>query len=218
MTTNTQSKTSKQSQLQVLAEKAAQCRDCALHTGRTTSVFSDGNPDAPLMLIGEGPGQKEDESGTPFVGRSGKLLTQLLWESGKIDRQKDIYICNIVKCRPPDNRAPLPDEMDACFSFLEEQINIIRPRYILLTGATAMKGILKVKTGITKVRGQWFNTPYHGAKAMPILHPAYLLRYGSEEEGKPKWLMRQDLKEVRRVLDALDLKTALNQQRAEEKP
>ena len=185
-----------------VAQQAAACQQCALHTGRTLSVFSDGNPDSPVMLIGEGPGQNEDETGVPFVGRAGQLLTQIL-ESVNIDRKKDIYICNIVKCRPPNNRAPVPEEMDACFPFLQQQIDIIRPKYILLAGATAMKGILGIKNGITKVRGQWFDTPYHGAKAMPIFHPSYLLRYPSKEKGSPKWFMWQDIKEVRRVLDEL---------------
>ncbi len=194
---------SKQDCLDVIAQQAAQCSQCDLHTGRTQSVFSDGNPEAPLMLIGEGPGQHEDESGIPFVGRAGQLLTQIL-ASVDIDRKTDIYICNIVKCRPPQNRAPVPEEMARCFSFLEEQIRIVQPKYILLAGATAMKGVLGIKTGITKVRGQWFDTPYGNAKAMPIFHPSYLLRYGSKEKFTPKWFMWQDMKEVRQVLDELN--------------
>ena len=184
-----------------IAADAAACTRCPLHTDRTNSVFSDGNPKAPLMLIGEGPGQNEDETGIPFVGRAGQLLTQIL-ASVEIDRKKDIYICNIVKCRPPNNRAPVPEEMEACFSYLEAQIAMVQPKLILLCGATAMKGVLGIKTGITKMRGQWLDTPY-GAKAMPIFHPSYLLRYQSKAEGSPKWHMWQDMKEVRRALDAL---------------
>lgn len=185
------------------ARHAAACTRCVLHTGRTRSVFSDGNPKAPLMLIGEGPGQNEDETGVPFVGKAGQLLTQIL-ASVNIDRQKDIYICNTVKCRPPQNRAPLPEEMACCSPYLKAQIDIIRPRIILLAGATAMKSVLpEIKLGITKVRGQWFDSPFHGAKVMPIFHPSYLLRNQSKAEGSPKWLMWQDIKEIRRALDAL---------------
>jgi len=144
--------------LVAVAKEAAFCTKCALHTGRTKSVFADGNPLAPLMIIGEGPGQNEDETGIPFVGKAGQLLTQIL-ESVGFNRAEDVYICNIVKCRPPQNRAPEPDEMEACFPYLAEQIAIIRPRLVLLAGATAVKGILKTKVGITKIRGQWFEAP-----------------------------------------------------------
>lgn len=188
--------------LEEAQREAAACTRCALHQGRTHSVFFDGNPQASLMLIGEGPGQNEDETGVPFVGRAGQLLTQIL-ESVQINRAQDIYICNIVKCRPPQNRAPLPEEMAACFPYLKAQIEWVRPKLILLAGTTAMKGILGIGSGITKVRGQWFDTPYHGAKAMPIFHPSYLLRNASREKGSPKWLMWQDMQEVRRALDAL---------------
>jgi DNA polymerase len=164
-------------------------------------VFSDGNPQAPIMLIGEGPGQQEDETGVPFVGRAGKLLTQILASVG-IDREKDIYICNTVKCRPPENRKPLPEEMSACYPYLEGQIYWVQPKLILLCGGTAVEDVLKIKTGITKLRGQWFDTPY-GVKAMPIFHPSYLLRNPSKERGSPKWLMWQDIQEVKRQLDAL---------------
>lgn len=188
--------------LEDAARDAAVCTKCVLHCTRTHSVFSDGNPKAPLMLIGEGPGQNEDATGVPFVGKAGQLLTQILASVG-IDRKNDIYICNTVKCRPPDNRKPLPEEMQACFPYLKAQIDLIKPKIILLAGATAMEDILGIKSGITKVRGQWFDTPYNGAKAMPIFHPSYLLRNQSKEKGSPKWLMWQDIQEVRRALDAL---------------
>jgi uracil-DNA glycosylase len=190
------------SSLRMCADEAAQCTRCPLHQGRTQSVFADGPSSAKLMLIGEGPGQNEDETGVPFVGRAGQLLTQIL-TSVNIQRDKDIYICNVVKCRPPQNRAPLPEEMAACFPYLEEQIRLVRPRLILLAGATAMKAVLNIKEGITKVRGQWFETAFDGAKAMPIFHPSYLLRNQSIAVGSPKWLMWQDIQEVRRQLDAL---------------
>jgi uracil-DNA glycosylase len=187
-----------------LALEASTCQQCALGCTRTKSVFSDGNPHSPLMLIGEGPGQNEDETGVPFVGKAGQLLTQIL-ASVQIERPKDIYICNVVKCRPPQNRAPLPEEMAACFGYLKSQIDAVQPKFILLAGATALKVMLpENKLGITKVRGQWFETPYHGAKAMPIFHPSYLLRNQSKEVGSPKWLMWQDMKAVRSALDSLE--------------
>ncbi len=193
--------------LSAVAEKASQCTACDLHCGRTRSVFSDGNPDSPLMIIGEGPGQNEDETGVPFVGRAGKLLTQIL-ESVNLNRETDLYICNVVKCRPPNNRAPEQVERDACFSFLQAQMDAIRPKLILLAGATAMKTFLPIKQGITKVSGQWFDEPHKGiqtydAKLMPILHPSYLLRNHSLEEGSPRWHMGQDMIEVRRAYDAI---------------
>jgi DNA polymerase len=188
--------------LEAVRQTAAGCTRCTLHCGRTRSVFSDGNPRAPLMLVGEGPGQNEDETGIPFVGRAGQLLTKIL-EAIQIDRQKDIYICNVVKCRPPENRKPTPEEMRACFPFLQAQIDFIRPKIILLAGATALEGVLGIKSPITKIRGQWLETPYHGAKAMAIFHPSYLLRNPSKEPGTPKWQTWQDVQEVRHALDAL---------------
>jgi uracil-DNA glycosylase len=189
--------------LEELAREASTCTRCVLSRTRTQAVFSDGNPQAPIMLIGEGPGQQEDETGVPFVGRAGQLLTQILASVG-IDRKRDIYICNTVKCRPPQNRKPEPEEMSACFPYLEGQLHWVKPKVILLAGATAVQDILKTKVGITRIRGQWFDTPF-GAKAMPIFHPSYLLRNPSKEKGSPKWLMWQDMKEVRRVLEEMGI-------------
>lgn len=189
--------------LKELACEAATCNRCALSRTRTQAVFSDGNPKASVMLIGEGPGQQEDETGVPFVGRAGQLLTQILSSVG-IDRKQDIYICNTVKCRPPQNRKPEPEEMSACFPYLEGQIYWVKPKLILLAGATAVQDVLKTKQGITRIRGQWFDTPF-GAKAMPIFHPSYLLRNPSKEKGTPKWLMWQDIKEVRRVMEEMGI-------------
>lgn len=194
-------------QLEAVRAEAATCTKCRLCEGRTNSVFKDGNPNANLMLIGEGPGQNEDETGIPFVGRAGQLLTQIL-DSVNISRQNDIYICNIVKCRPPQNRKPQPDEMATCWPYLEAQIQAIQPDIILLCGATAVEGVLKIKTGITKIRGQWFETPYHAkdgsiTRAMPIFHPSYLLRNQSKAEGSPKWHTWQDMKNLRTALDTL---------------
>jgi uracil-DNA glycosylase len=189
--------------LEELAMVAATCQACRLGPTRIKSVFSDGSPKAPLMLIGEGPGQQEDETGIPFVGKAGQLLTQIL-ASVNIERQKDIYICNTVKCRPPGNRKPEADEMAACSGYLAGQIHWVKPKLILLAGATAVQAILQTKVGITKLRGQWYDTPY-GIPAMPIFHPSYLLRNQSKEKGSPKWLMWQDIQEVRRQLDTLQV-------------
>lgn len=189
--------------LEELARMASTCTRCVLGNTRTQAVFSDGNPEAAVMLIGEGPGQNEDETGIPFVGRAGQLLTQILASVG-IDRKRDIYICNVVKCRPPQNRKPEPEEMAACFPYLEGQIQAIKPKIILLAGATAVQDILKTKQGITKIRGQWFETPF-GAKAMPIFHPSYLLRNPSKQPGSPKALMWEDMKTVKRELDQLGI-------------
>ncbi|MDX2084886.1 MAG: uracil-DNA glycosylase [Candidatus Melainabacteria bacterium] len=186
--------------LEAVREAVCQCTQCPLHSTRTQTVFSDGNPAAPLMLIGEGPGQQEDETGIPFVGRAGQLLTQIL-QSVQISRQQDIYICNIVKCRPPNNRVPAPAEMAACANYLYAQIALIQPRLILLAGATAVRGILKNDAPISRIRGQWLETPFNGAKAMPIFHPSYLLRNPSKEPNSPKWLMWQDIQAVRKALD-----------------
>jgi DNA polymerase len=163
-------------------------------------VVSRGNPQAPLLIIGEGPGQQEDEQGKPFVGKSGQLLDRIL-ASVELDPARDVYICNIVKCRPPGNRVPTPTEVAACKGYLLEQIRLVNPQIILLTGATAVKGILGLKEGITKIRGQWF--AWENRLCMPIFHPAYLLRNQSREKGGPKWLMWQDIQAVKTKLQEL---------------
>jgi DNA polymerase len=164
-------------------------------------VFSDGNPEAKLMIIGEGPGHNEDIQGLPFVGRAGQLLDKIL-ASVNIDRQTQTYICNIVKCRPPENRVPTKEEAQTCRPYLEAQIDFIKPKIILLAGSTAVQGILQTKEPISRIRGKWF--PFRNeAKIMPIFHPAYLLRNDTKEVGSPKWLMWQDIKEVKKSLDEL---------------
>lgn len=183
-------------------EGAMVCQKCNLHKTRTNVVTGKGNPNAKLMLIGEGPGQQEDETGIPFVGKAGQLLDKIL-ESVNIDKEKDIYICNIVKCRPPQNRVPTPEEMECCWDYLAAQIKYIAPKIILLSGSTAVKGILKAKEGITKIRGNWYDNIY-GSMAMPIFHPSYLLRNQSKAVGSPKWLMWQDIKEIKNQLDLLN--------------
>lgn len=188
--------------LEEAAAAAAVCQACRLCQTRQNVVFADGNANAKLMIIGEGPGQREDELGLPFVGRAGQLLDKIL-SSVNIDRKKDTYICNMVKCRPPGNRVPGKDEMEACRSFLEAQIEFVKPKLIVLAGSTAVQGVLQVKDPISRIRGKWFDIK-NGAKVMPVFHPSFLLRNESREVGSPKWLMWQDIKEIRRALDALD--------------
>ena len=190
-----------------LQKDADNCQDCELYEDRNNVVFYSGNTNANLMLVGEGPGQQEDEEGIPFVGRSGKLLTKIL-ESVEINRD-DIYIANTVKCRPPNNRTPLPNEMDVCSDYLIRQIQIVQPKIICLLGAAAMKSILGPTESITKIRGKWITTSVdymdEDLYIMPIFHPSYLLRNSSKEKGAPKWLTWQDLKEVKAALSFYDI-------------
>ena len=191
--------------LATLAEACDGCRRCSLGATRLNVVVSRGNPRARLMVIGEGPGAQEDEQGQPFVGRSGQLLDRML-ESVGIDSNRDAYVCNIVKCRPPENRKPTALEMAACRPWLEQQIALVDPAVILLAGATAVEGMLGIKGGITKLRGQWRRGEggsLEGRWLMPILHPSYLLRNASKERGSPKWLTWQDLQDVQRRLAQL---------------
>ena len=178
------------------------CDKCELGKTRTNIVFSAGIPNHKLMLIGEAPGYYEDMQGEPFVGKAGQLLDRIFASVG-LSRQKDVYICNTLKCRPPNNRDPLPEEKEACRPFLDAQIEILKPRIILLCGKVALSSMLNTTTGITKLRGKWFDGPFD-SKMMPIFHPSYLLRKDSHEQGSPKWLMWQDIKEVKCAYDALD--------------
>lgn len=187
--------------LEDVKRDALACMRCGLCQTRKNVVFFDGNPNAKLMIIGEGPGQREDETGVPFVGRAGQLLDKIL-ASVDIDRKKDTYICNIVKCRPPQNRVPTKEEAAQCREFLDAQIEFVKPKLILLAGSTAVQAVLEVKDPISRLRGKWFDFK-NGAKVMPVFHPSFLLRNDSREVGSPKWLMWQDIKAVRRALDAL---------------
>ncbi len=175
------------------------CYNCPLGKTRTNLVFSAGNPHAKLLLIGEAPGHTEDMRGIPFVGRAGQLLDKILL-SQNITREKNIYICNTVKCRPPENRVPTPEEKAVCRVYLDAQISIIKPKIILLCGATAVKSMLNTNDGISKIRGQWFEGPF-GSKMMPIFHPSYLLRNQSNEKGSPRWLMWKDIELIKSELD-----------------
>ena len=177
------------------------CDNCPLSKTRTNIVFSGGVPNSKLMLIGEAPGYYEDQQGEPFVGKAGQLLDRIFASVG-LSRQKDIYICNTLKCRPPNNRDPLPEEKEACRAFLDAQIEILKPRIILLCGKVALNSMLNTNVGISRVRGQWFDGPF-GSKMMPIFHPSYLLRNESHEKGSPKWLMWQDIKAVKYAYDEL---------------
>jgi len=194
-------------ELKDIYNNCLQCRKCKLHQTRNNIVFSDGVPNPKLMLIGEAPGFYEDKVGKPFVGKAGQLLDKI-FESVKLTREKNVYICNTVKCRPPENRDPEPDEKEACWNFLKSQIDIIRPKIILLCGNVAVQSILGNVGGITKIRGKWFEGGeiVHGAKLMPIFHPSYLLRNDSRMKGSPKWLMWQDIQEIKREFDKLDIK------------
>ena len=168
------------------------CQRCKLCSGRTHIVFGIGNPHAKLMFVGEGPGRDEDLKGEPFVGRAGQLLTDIITKGMGLKRE-DVYICNVVKCRPPENRNPEPDEVAACEPFLKKQIDIIRPEIIVGLGKFAVQTLLNSKVPISKLRGIWAS--YHGIKLMPTFHPAYLLRNPADKK-----LVWEDIKQVIKVM------------------
>ncbi|WP_438024807.1 uracil-DNA glycosylase family protein [Sorangium sp. So ce233] len=178
--------------LALLAEEVRTCQKCPLHEGRTHTVFSRGNPLSDVVFVGEGPGAEEDLQGEPFVGPAGQLLDKMIAAMGY--HRDDVYICNIVKCRPPKNRKPEPAEMAACSPYLTSQLALIKPKVIVALGATAVQGLIGTSEGITKLRGTW--KLYKGSiPIMPTFHPAYLLRQpGAKREV---W---SDLKEVMRHL------------------
>jgi DNA polymerase len=178
--------------LDALRDAIGDCQRCKLAPGRTNLVFGVGNPNARLVFVGEGPGRDEDLQGEPFVGRAGQLLTEIITKGMGL-RREDVYICNVVKCRPPDNRNPEPDEVEACEPFLGRQLELIGPEVIVALGKFAVQTLLRSKTPITKLRGQWFD--YHGIKLMPTFHPAYLLRNPGD-----KRLVWQDIQQVMQVL------------------
>ncbi|MEE8638490.1 MAG: uracil-DNA glycosylase [Candidatus Margulisiibacteriota bacterium] len=184
-------------EVKAIAEK---CEKCSLSKGRNKVVFGNGPVPCDLMLIGEAPGAEEDAQGLPFIGRAGQLLTKIL-ESVGIKRPDDIYITNTVKCRPPNNRAPLPKEQSACAPYLEVQIKRVKPKVILLAGAPAVQAILKRDEPMSKLRGQWMKLPGTNISVMPIFHPAYLLRNPQKTKGSPKWHTWQDMQEVKHALE-----------------
>ncbi len=183
---------------QNLEKNCLSCVRCSLSTTRTNVVFGRGNPKAKLFIIGEGPGQQEDEQGVAFVGRAGKMLDSVFSSVG-IDTNKDCYISNIVKCRPPNNRKPLANEVSECIPWLTQQIKLIKPKVIVLAGSTAVQSYLDIDEPISKLRGTWIIK--ENIKFMPIFHPSYLLRNPSKEKGKPKWLTWEDLKKVKKEVD-----------------
>jgi uracil-DNA glycosylase len=160
------------------------CQRCRLCEQRTQIVFGDGNPNAELMFVGEGPGAEEDRTGLPFVGRAGELLTAMI-EKGLGIPRRDVYICNIVKCRPPGNRTPLADEARICGEFLDGQIAAVRPKVIVALGKPAASLLLGREVAITRVRGTWQS--YKGIPLMPTFHPAFVLRQYTEENRRAVW-------------------------------
>lgn len=180
----------------ILAEVAS-CTKCGLHEGRTNTVFARGNPEAELCFIGEAPGADEDAQGVPFVGRAGQLLDKMIKAMG-LDPEKDVYVCNIIKCRPPNNRRPEPDEVATCIPYLHEQIAQVDPKVIVALGNTAVAALLGTKIGITRVRGTW--KLYRGKiPVMPTYHPSYLLR-PSPQQSEAKRQAWEDLQAVMKEL------------------
>ncbi len=181
--------------LQKVRADLGDCRRCVLCKERTNLVFGVGDPAAELVIVGEGPGYHEDQQGEPFVGPAGEMLDKMLANVLGLQRS-EVYILNVVKCRPPKNRTPLPDEIAACRPFLERQIEAIRPKVILLLGGTAFQAVCDTSEGITSGRGRWCEV--HGIPTLPTFHPAYLLR-----EPGDKRLALADLKSLRERYDAL---------------
>ena len=181
-------------------EDLGECTRCKLYKHRHTIVFGDGNPKAELVFVGEGPGADEDAQGLPFVGRAGKLLTQMIEAMGL--ERKDVYICNVVKCRPPENRTPEDDEVSTCSPFLLRQLAVIAPKVIVCLGAVAAKTLLRTNRGISQFRGQWLD--YRGSKLMATYHPAYLLR-----NPNAKGEVWKDLQKVMVVLGLQEEKASL---------
>ncbi len=184
--------------LEEAAREASTCTKCRLSGGRTQVVYGVGNPQADLMFIGEGPGFHEDQQGEPFVGPAGQLLTRLLGEIGLA--REEVRITNVVLCRPPGNRDPLPDEVESCTPWLVEQISIVQPRLIVTLGNFATKFVLNSSQGITRLRGQTF--PWHGRTVIPTFHPAAILRSG--ENSRQMEQLREDFSLIRRTLEDLE--------------
>jgi uracil-DNA glycosylase family 4 len=184
----------KEEGLEKVCRQMGNCQLCPLGKTRKNLVFGDGNPRAQIVFVGEAPGADEDEQGLPFVGRAGQLLTDIIVKGLKLQR-KDVYICNILKCRPPNNRNPLPDEISKCEPFLKKQLQIISPKIICALGTFAAKTLLKTDIPISALRGRFHS--YEGIKLMPTYHPAYLLRNPSAK--KPVW------DDVQMIMKEIDL-------------
>ena len=178
------------------------CTLCQLSRGRTNTVFGEGNPDADVVFIGEGPGAEEDKQGRPFVGRAGELLDKMIAAMGLA--REDVYICNVIKCRAPGNRAPAADEVHACWDYLVRQLRIIAPKVIVTLGNPATHAVLNTKVGITRMRGQWQSLPMldaelAGVKIMPTFHPAFVLRSYTQDNRQKVW------SDLQKVMEELDL-------------
>lgn len=178
-----------------ISEELGDCHRCRLHRGRSKIVFGSGNEQSRLVFVGEGPGAEEDAQGLPFVGRAGQLLTQMIENTAAKEgiplKRADVYICNVVKCRPPDNRKPEPDEMEICGEFLFRQLSLIRPKAICALGGTAAQALTGSKEGVTRMRGKWYK--WHDIPLMVTYHPSYLLRAYNAAAKREAW---EDLKKV----------------------
>ena len=180
-----------------LKKRVTECCSCELGKGRKNVVFGQGEVKTPLVFVGEGPGADEDEQGLAFVGKAGQLLTKIL-SAGGITRDK-VFITNVVKCRPPGNRAPTPEEMMRCGDHLEAQLLLLKPRILVCLGATSAKWILRTTESISSLRGRWFE--WRGIEVFPMFHPSYLLRDESRRKGSPKDLTWQDVQTLKERLD-----------------
>ncbi len=174
------------------------CTKCPLNKNRTNVVFGEGNPQAEVMFVGEGPGEVEDQTGRPFVGPAGQKLTEVLASVGI--KRDEVYITNVVKCRPPQNRVPTKKEMEACYPYLEAQIALIKPSLLVTLGNTPTQWLVPSAGGITKVRGTFLNWR-GGIKVFPMFHPSYLLRNPSRAKGSPKYLTWLDIQQVKKWMD-----------------
>ncbi len=182
-----------------IEEQVKVCTGCVLHKERTYAVFGEGNRSARLVFVGEGPGYDEDQSGRPFVGKAGQLLNKIIKAMGW--PREDVFICNVIKCRPPNNRTPLPDEIDSCQPFLTEQLDLIRPQAIVALGAPAARTLTGTKEGITAMRGRWrmYRSGELEIRVMPTFHPAYVLREYTERTRRAVW---DDMKQVKMFLES----------------
>jgi DNA polymerase len=183
-----------------VAEKIQKCQKCPLYSTRNNAVPGEGNYKSPVIFVGEAPGEVEDLHGKPFIGKAGQLFTKILL-SVKIERE-EVFITNIIKCRPPGNRNPNKSEAETCFPYLESQIALINPKIIVTLGNIPTKYLLNSQNGISKVRGQWFDW-LGGIKIFPMFHPSYLLRHEETTPGSPKELTWQDIRELKRMLEQI---------------
>jgi DNA polymerase len=184
--------------LESLRSEIGACTRCKLHTGRTHLVFGEGNPGARLVFVGEGPGREEDLAGRPFVGEAGRLLTNII-QKGMGLKRREVYICNVVKCRPPRNRDPERDEIETCLPFLKAQLRVIRPEVICTLGRVAAQTLLKPDFKISKGRGTWCS--YEGIPLMPTYHPAFIVR----NRGRERQLKREVWEDVKQIMARLGL-------------